>query len=179
MVRIWMAVNTSLLWRSLSSTVSVWRSISIQPDTWFILPYYSNRNHIFLSDFWRGEINIVEQSKLLNKQEGQSGSVNLHRAKLSGIFSEYTNPLYMNFGELMRHSNLDAAEITAVMLHEIGHGFNACYYADRTDRVNQVMRSIQQLPIARAMAILNTFTKNSVKSALLLKRKRLISSWMV
>lgn len=109
-----------------------------------ILPYYSNRNHIFLSDFWRGEINIVEQSKLLNKQEGQSGSVNLHRAKLSGIFSEYTNPLYMNFGELMRYSNLDAAEITAIMLHEIGHGFNACYYADRTDRVNQVMRSIQQ-----------------------------------
>ncbi len=109
-----------------------------------ILPYYANRNHIFLSDFWRGEINIVEQSKLLRQQEGQTGSVNLQRAKLSGIFSEYINPLYMNFGDLVQRGGLNSAEITGILLHELGHGFNACYYADRTDRVNQVMRSIQQ-----------------------------------
>lgn len=109
-----------------------------------ILPYYSNRNHIFLSDFFRGNVHITEQSKLLKSQEGKKGTVNIHKAVVTGIFSEYEHPLFMNFGLMMKYTDMTAAEITAVMLHELGHAFNACYYSDRTDRTNQVLASIGQ-----------------------------------
>ena len=109
-----------------------------------ILPYYSNRNHIFLRDFWRGNLHLVDQNKLLAKQEGKKGTVNLHKAVVTGIFSEYEHPMFINFGSLVKFASLAAAEITGVMLHELGHAFDACYYSDRTDRVNQVLASIQQ-----------------------------------
>jgi len=107
-----------------------------------ILPYYSNRNHIFLHEFWRGNVNLIDQSKLLRKQEGKTGSVNIHKAYVTGIFSEYEHPLYMNFSVMVQYASLSAAEITGILLHELGHGFNACYYSDRTDRTNQVLLSI-------------------------------------
>jgi len=109
-----------------------------------ILPYYSNRNHIFLSEFFRGNVNIHDQSKLLRSQNGQVGTVNLHKAVVSGIFSEYDHPVYINFSALMSHHGMNTGEVTAIILHELGHGFNACYYSDRTDRTNQVLASIQQ-----------------------------------
>ena len=107
-----------------------------------ILPFYSNKNHIFLPDFFRGNISLRDQNRLLDKFEDRKGSVNLQTAKLSGIFSEYDHPLYVNFYFLVKHFSMSAGDITAIILHELGHGFNACYYADRTDRTNQVLASV-------------------------------------
>lgn len=106
-----------------------------------ILPFYSNKNHVFIPDFFRGEFTIRDQQKLLSKLDGQKGTVNLQKAKLSGFFSEYVHPLYLNFHQLLK-DELTIEEIVAVTLHEIGHGFYACYYADRMDQTNQVLADI-------------------------------------
>lgn len=107
-----------------------------------ILPFYSNKNHIFIPEFWRGQLNIRDQTKLLKTFDEKKGSVNLEKATLTGIFSEYDHPLYINFNALVREMKMDAGDIAAIILHELGHGFNACYYADRSDRTNQVLASI-------------------------------------
>ena len=107
-----------------------------------ILPFYSNRNHIFIPEFFRGNLNIREQTKLLKAFDERKGTVNVEKATVGGIFSEYEHPLYLNFTKLVREYGFNASDIAACTLHEIGHGYYACYYADRTDRTNQVMASI-------------------------------------
>lgn len=107
-----------------------------------ILPFYSNTNHIFVPEFFRGQLNLRDQNKLLRSFDGKKGTVNIEKATLTGIFSEYEHPLYMNFNYLVRNCKMSGDEIAAIMLHELGHGFNACYYADRSDRTNQVMAGI-------------------------------------
>lgn len=109
-----------------------------------ILPYYSNQNHIFLREWFRGQTGLIDQQRLLKQQINRKGTVNIHKATVSGIFSEYNHPLYMNFGQLVNFLGTNAGEIAAILLHELGHAFNACYYADRTDATNQVLASIGQ-----------------------------------
>lgn len=107
-----------------------------------IFPFYANKNHVFLVDFLRGNISDREQNKIIRQINEKTGTVNLQTAKLTGIFSEYEHPLYINFVALVKMYDMTAAEITAVMLHELGHGFYCCYYSARMDQTNQVLASI-------------------------------------
>lgn len=107
-----------------------------------IMPFYSNKNHIFLHEMFRGNLNIKDQNKLLKEFDQKKGSVNLEKATVDGIFSQYDHPLYLNFYTLIELYKMSSAEITAIILHELGHAFYACYYSDRTDRTNQILASI-------------------------------------
>lgn len=107
-----------------------------------IMPFYSNKNHIFLHEMFRGNFNIKDQNKLLKEFDQKKGSVNLEKATVDGIFSQYDHPLYLNFHTLIELYKMSSAEITAIILHELGHAFYACYYSDRTDRTNQVLASM-------------------------------------
>lgn len=107
-----------------------------------IIPFFSNKNHIFLHEIIRGRVSDKDQNKLLKEFDQKKGSVNLEKATVDGIFSQYDHPLYLNFHELVEKLNLSIPEITATILHELGHAFYACYYSDRTDRTNQVLAGI-------------------------------------
>lgn len=107
-----------------------------------IMPFYSNKNHIFLHEMFRGNLNIKDQNKLLKEFDQKKGSVNLEKATVDGIFSQYDHPLYLNFHTLIELYKMSSAEITAIILHELGHAFYACYYSDRTDRTNQILASM-------------------------------------
>lgn len=109
-----------------------------------IMPFYSNKNHIFIHEFFRGKFDLRDQNKLLKQMDGKKGTVNLDKAVLSGIYSEYSHPFFIDFYNLRKSYNLTSSEIVAVMLHELGHGFYACYYADRSDRTNQVLADISR-----------------------------------
>lgn len=110
-----------------------------------IISFYPNKKHIFLAEWIRDfGINIPEQNKIIKEMETKRGSVNLSTAKVTGFFSEYENPLYMDYYTLSETYSMSAGEIVAILLHEIGHGFNACYYADRTDENNQVLAAIHR-----------------------------------
>lgn len=107
-----------------------------------IMAFYSNKNHIFIHEIIRGHFNVQDQNKLLKQMDQKKGTVNLEKATVDGIFSEYEHPLYLNFHVLIENLKLSSPEITAAILHELGHAFYACYYSDRTDRTNQVLAGI-------------------------------------
>lgn len=107
-----------------------------------VLPFYSNKNHVFLDEFFRGGFSIRGQEKILRKAQGKNGTVNTHKAKVSGIFSEYENLLYMNFYELFTTFKMTTPEVVAVTLHELGHAFYACEYADRLETNNQILANV-------------------------------------
>lgn len=109
-----------------------------------ILPLYLNKNHIFLHEFLRGNFTIPSQQKIVRDANGRKGTVNTHSAKLGGIFSEYSNELYMNFKELVKTVKATPAEIVAIMLHELGHGFYACEYSNRLETNNQILQAVAQ-----------------------------------
>lgn len=106
-----------------------------------ILPFYSNKNHIFIHEFFRGNFYINDQERLLAKIENKKGYVDLEKARLGGIFSEYVNKVYLDFKSLFS-LGLSSSEVTGVLLHELGHGFEVCEYSDRTSSANQVLIEI-------------------------------------
>ena len=105
-----------------------------------ILPFYSNRNHIFLHQSLKG-LSEREAVRLLKSDQEVKGTVNIDKAKVTGVFSEYPNQLFMNYKDLIG-INLTAAEITAVQLHEVGHAFYACEYSDRFEASNQILANV-------------------------------------
>ncbi len=107
-----------------------------------VLPFYPTTHHIFLHDFWRGNVDIPDQEKLLRESNNKVGFVDLKKVKLGGVFSEYENTLYMNFSQLFFQFNLSVQETVAVMFHELGHIFEVCEYSDRLNTNNQILAQI-------------------------------------
>lgn len=107
-----------------------------------ILPFYVNKNHIFMNMFLRGNVSIEEQDSILKEASGKKGYVDLKRSKVHGIFSEYINPLYINFAVMLKQYHLSVSEVTSTILHELGHGFYVCEYADRIETTNQVLANV-------------------------------------
>lgn len=107
-----------------------------------ILPFYSNKHHIFVHDLFKGDFLLPDQEKILKKSIDKKGYVDTAKAKVGGIFSEYKNHLYINFKSLVSDYYLNAPEIVSVILHELGHAFYICEYADRIESNNQVLVDI-------------------------------------
>ena len=110
------------------------------------MPFYANKNHIFLNEFWRGEIDLKDQKKLLRELEKnrKPGFVDTKKAKLGGFFSEHEHDLYLHFEQLFNNWKLSAGEVAAVALHEVGHDFTTCEYSDRLESANQVLTALAQ-----------------------------------
>lgn len=109
-----------------------------------VLPFYSNKNHIFLDELFRGGFAFAGQEKILRTANGKKGTVNAKKAVVGGIFSEYPNLLYLNFHKLFRDNKLSVPEVVAVLLHEVGHAFYACEYSDRLETTNQILQNVAE-----------------------------------
>ncbi len=120
-----------------------------------IMPFYSNKNHIFADAFWRGNFEIKDQEKLLKKLNGKEGSVDLAKAKVGGIFSEYIHETHFHFVDLVKVIQLSPAEITGIFLHELGHAFYTCEYSDRLESVNQVLANVATEVLSKKSKDLN------------------------
>lgn len=107
-----------------------------------ILPFYANKNHVLLDKMLRGWFEIKEQDTVLRGAHGKRGTVNLQKAKVDGFFSECENHLYMEFMSLFKHFKMSVAEVTSMVLHELGHAFYAFEYSDRLETANQVMQNV-------------------------------------
>lgn len=132
--------------RKLESTIFSRLGIKTNLDVSNILaatmPFYVNKKHIFLDPHWRDmDISISDQQKVINKLQGKKGSVNTATAKVSGFFSEYEHVVYMNFHDLIKF-NLTEAEITAILLHELGHDFTTLEYSNRLNSLNQIFANV-------------------------------------
>ena len=70
------------------------------------------------------------------------GYVDVKKAKVAGIFSQYEHDLYMNPLMLFRDWGLLPPETTAVHLHETGHIFTTIEYSDRLESCNLILSNI-------------------------------------
>lgn len=107
-----------------------------------VLPFFPNKNHIFIDKYYRGNFNIEDQDKLLEVSNNKKGFVDIEKAKVGGLFSEYRSNVYINFKFLVKDLKINNAEITAILLHELGHIFYALEYSDRLESSNQILTSI-------------------------------------
>lgn len=107
-----------------------------------IMPFYPGPNHVFMPKIFKGDLVIPDQRTFINKNKGVKGTVDLKNAKVGGMFSEYEVKLYMNFKTLFIDLKASPGEVTAIMLHEMGHAFYACSFADRVDTTNQILSEI-------------------------------------
>ncbi len=92
-------------------------------------------------DVFSGEYNSILGTGLLyTKKSGFTlGGVDTKKAKLSGWFTEHPIPVFVNFIELVNDHKLTAPEITAVILHELGHDFEGAALCARTAATNQTI----------------------------------------
>jgi len=134
--------EVALLSRLITARLGLKVDIIVDSAPAAILPFYSNKNHVFLNEFFRGNFSIRNQEKILRKSVGKAGTVNTQKAKVGGIFSEYENLLFLNFHDLFETFKLSAPEVVAVTLHELGHAFYACEYADRLETNNQILANV-------------------------------------
>jgi len=128
-----------------------------------VMPFYSNRHHVFINKMWRGNFSIKEQTHFLETMTDRKGYVDLENAKLGGFFSMYTHKVFMNFEELFRNVGMDAAEATAVFLHELGHLFGACVYSDRIDTNNQIMMAVAEHVATKNREVNLTYVYTEIK----------------
>lgn len=70
------------------------------------------------------------------------GTVNTETAKVSGWFSEQEVPVFMNMYDLFKSLKMTSAEVTAVLLHELGHDFNGILFSSAVNTTNQVIADI-------------------------------------
>jgi hypothetical protein len=105
-----------------------------------VLPLYSNKHHIFLNKMFRGQnLGLKDQDKFMKENGDEPGTVNTETVKVTGLFAKYPTKVYLNPYFFFRDHDYTAGEVTAVLLHELGHAFHACEYSDRISSTNQIL----------------------------------------
>lgn len=108
-----------------------------------IMVFPVNRNHVLLNKLARDNYYIKDQD-ILTKEISDTktkGTVSLTDAKLGGAFSLYVHSLYLDMlGNF--EGGLTAGEVTAVMLHELGHAFTYYELSDRLSSTNQILADL-------------------------------------
>lgn len=110
-----------------------------------IMPVYLNKHHVFIPEMYRGKFTIPDQQRAIDRlKTGSTGGVDMANARLSGIFTQYENKIFMNYDVFFKQMDMTAGEVTAILLHEFGHGFNAYAYSDKIRSNNMIMAKIAE-----------------------------------
>lgn len=96
-----------------------------------------------LRSYLRYDSSAAGQDLLNNAGKSMDlGTVNTETAKITGWLSEQLIPVYINFTELMKMAKFSSAEITAIILHELGHDFMGAAMAARINQTNQIIADV-------------------------------------
>lgn len=113
-----------------------------------------HKNHIFIEnqqrDIWKKHRDLSSnKTNYANfiKSITQT-TVDLKNAKVTGVFSELSYPVFMNF-TFFRKFKFPAQQLTAALLHELGHIFSMFEMISRTNTTNQVLAYISKSVIER------------------------------
>ncbi len=110
------------------------------PGAIMVFPF--NRNHVFLPEMIRDNYYIKDEKKILKESVGLKGSVDLKAGKVEGIFATYKHTLYLDLSLLLLKLNLSAAQVTAIVMHELGHAFTYYEYANRLAQTNELLAQL-------------------------------------
>ncbi len=110
-----------------------------------IMPYYANNQHILARHWIRDFLDDETSFNRIRKDiTNKTGTVDLKKAKLSGIFSVYVHDCWLDVYGNLTNYKLTPGQIAAILLHEIGHAFTFYEYSDRMSRTNQVMLDLTE-----------------------------------
>ena len=101
-----------------------------------------NKNNVLINSFIRNKLNSADGMKMIQEGNGSvRGSVNLKTGMVSGIFSEVQSkvhlPVYM-----FASTKFDPEEISAIIIHELGHLFTYYEFMSRSVTTNQVLAGL-------------------------------------
>ena len=83
------------------------------------------------------------QAELRQRKHLESlGTVNTETARVSGWFSEQVVPLFANFRDLFLDLDMTVPQVTAIILHELGHDFNGILFSSAINTTNQIIADI-------------------------------------
>ncbi len=89
--------------------------------------------HVFWPQYYQ---NFEEFRKLMKRPiDGSNGWIDTVNGKVGGIFSEYVTPMVLMSG-IMKY---EAAEVAAIVLHELGHIYTFMYYTGHIMMSNLVI----------------------------------------
>lgn len=105
-----------------------------------------NANHVLHSNELKEifQLHEVETEKIildLSRKYSKSeikGYIDLKKSKVSGVFSEIHNQMYIN-RKLLSGGKYTPAEVAAIIIHEIGHVFTFFEFSTRTVSTNQAL----------------------------------------
>lgn len=111
-----------------------------------VIPETVIANNPLLSRWAREFLSIIDSKDIdevwTPPEVKDMGTISTEKAKVTGWFSTIDIPIFINFNILMGYYNCSPAEVTAVILHEIGHAFNALLFTSRINTTNQVIADI-------------------------------------
>lgn len=102
-----------------------------------------HRNHLFIYQHFREYFEQKESTKIFDKirEVKEKHTVNLKTAKVTGIFSELETEVHLSLNMLLG-SGFTPAQITAILLHEVGHLFTLYEFVAREHYTNQVLAGV-------------------------------------
>ena len=106
-----------------------------------IMPFLINPNNVLLKKMFRGDLDKIDHAQdLLVKSLGSKakGTVDIKSARVTGMFSEYEHPLWLGLAASFS-IGCTPGQITAILLHELGHGFTFYEYSNRVSTTNQIL----------------------------------------
>ena len=99
-------------------------------------------NSIMIDDELRHYFKTVTMPKILKDKKVLEGQVDLVKAKVSGDLCSIVSPIHVCQDYFTSSSRLTPAEITGIILHEIGHIFVYFEMMTRLTRTNYIMTDV-------------------------------------
>jgi hypothetical protein len=119
--------------------------IAIKPGEMGSMSYYVvNSNHVLNKPYRRGVVDAELQDRILKLVKERKGRIDLQNAHVDGVFSEFKNFLEIDLVGLFLNADFTIPEVTAIILHELGHAFNYYALADRLETTNQILASLSK-----------------------------------
>lgn len=100
------------------------------------------KGHALVENWLKDWYQVEDYDKIIKELSGKKGFVDLQKAKVGGIFSKYEHEVGINFNDLLFTYKMTPPEVTAIILHELGHDFTYYEFIDRLESTNQVLANI-------------------------------------
>lgn len=103
-----------------------------------------SRNQVLRQDIMRETGEYIKFEMIKKAVNDLNATINLKTGKVSGVFSAFHCPIFIGDGYFSERPPFTAAEISAMVLHELGHIFYYCLFLIESVRVNLVLSALNR-----------------------------------
>lgn len=128
-----------------------------------------NKNNILISDYMRNVSSSSDGLRMIAKAGSSiSGTVSIANSTVSGVFADVEHKLHYP-ESFIDTKNITPGELSAAMLHEVGHIFTYYEFISRSATTNQVLAGISKALVGADEPKLRETILINAKQALKLK----------